>query len=206
MPSPVSQAPNGSSMSSYARQKVSFFHHHLNPGGVERQLYYLLNGCADYHDVSLLLCDKTGDFQCFVDGKVTVKNLATPFRHRLQWGVLAALTKTLRDERPDVLVCLHGRLHWMAVLAARLTGIKVICGFPGYMSSGPLRFAHKFFFQRAHELVAVSHGVRNSLIDNIGIRGDKVRVIENAIDPDKIRYMAEEALPPKNSDSSAMSR
>lgn len=166
----------------------------MHPGGVERQLYYLANGLASVHDVTVILCQAEGAFLHFLDSRVSVLGLDTPYRNRLQPGVLAATINILKRDRPDLLVSFHGSFHWIAVIAGKLLGIKVVCVFPGYMQKGPLWPAHRFFFHTADGLLAVSHGVKNSLIENLSIRREKISVIENAIDPGRIVEMSHEEL------------
>ena len=175
-------------------KKILFFHHNLETGGVERQLYYLVNGIAKYHDVCLLLCEKRGEFLQFVDSDVSIKTLDAPCKHRLQLKLVVGLINNIKRDQPDVLISFHGKLHWISILAAKLLGIKVVCVFPGYMSKGLLWPVHSLIFSMSDGLVAVSNSVKTSLIKNFHIRTNKIKVIENTIDSSRIWKMAEEAL------------
>lgn len=178
------------------REKIYFIHHFMHPGGVERQLYPLVNGLAGYHDVTLLLCEMKGAFIEFIDKSVAIISLNTPYKYRLQFGLLVGMLKILKQDRPDVLISFHGSFHWIAVLVGRILGIRVVCVFPGYMIAGLLWAAHRLMFNLADGLIVVSQGVRTSMIKNLRIRADKIAVIENAIDVDKICHLSEEVLSP----------
>ncbi|MRS05861.1 glycosyltransferase, partial [bacterium] len=182
---------------SMKKKTILFFHLHMKPGGVERQLYYLVNGLAKHHHVTLLLCEKKGEFLEFIDHDIYVEGLGVPYKHRLQLKLFFGLISRVLKEKPDFLVSFHGKLHWISVLAARLTGINVTCVFPGYMRKGLLWIAHNLILRMSDGLVAVSQSVKNSMMENFKLKSDEITVIENAIDINRVMEMSEESMTEK---------
>lgn len=164
------------------RKRISFVHLYMVPGGVERQLYYLVNGLANAYETYLVLCEGKGEFLDYVGSDVNLKVLGTKLKYRIQVAPLKKLLQHILRYKPDVLIAFHPRLHWLTVLAGKLTGTKVICSFPGYVQCGMLWRFHRFVYRQAGCLHAVSRGVKDSLCRNILIKESSVKVIENSVD------------------------
>lgn len=186
--------------SAIGKKKILILHLHLRPGGVERQLYYLLNGLRLHHHVWPVLCEKKGDFIQFLDSGLEVKDLGIACKYRLQPTLLFRMFRAVQEIKPEILISYHGRLNWMAVLLAKLTGIRVVCLFHGYLRRGNLWWLHNLMLRMANGLVAVSASVKNSLIENFGLENSSIRVIENAIDYRRVLEMAEEDLSTEEKD------
>ena len=177
--------------------KILFFHLDLNIGGVERQLYYLVNGLTKHHDVNLLLCEKKGDFVKQLDRKISVSSLDTRYKHQFQFKMMVGLIAQIKKKKPNVLISFHGKLHWISFLCAKILGVKVVCVFPGYASRGIMWPIHNIVYNLSDGLIAVSDSVKSSMINNLLINKNKIKVIENAIDIKSIYHKSNEPLTPQ---------
>lgn len=165
---------------------ICFFHKFMKIGGVERQLYYLLNGLSEHHDVSLVLCSREGEFLEQIDRRVRIYSLETrpdSFRGPMQ---IYKFVRCIGAIHPEVLVSFHPDLHLASCLAKCVYPLKVVCCFPGYMPVGYLNAFRCAYLRLAAGLVAVSESVRHSILSNIGPLNRTLHVIENAIDAREI--------------------
>jgi len=103
------------------------------------------------------------------------------------------LIKYLRTERPDGLISALDHANVVALMAAWLgrTGVKVVVATHSHLSSARavknskqrsgLRWLMRFFYPRAHAIVAVSHGVAEDLAGLIGVAAANIKVVYNPV-------------------------
>jgi len=86
------------------KKKVYFFNLDMNIGGVERQLYYLLNGLnKDRYEVTLILCRKEGSFLKELQKDIKIISLSTAYsRNKKIW--IALRLYGLRRVLEDILI------------------------------------------------------------------------------------------------------
>jgi glycosyltransferase involved in cell wall biosynthesis len=169
----------------------------MQPGGVERQLCYLINGLSESNDIVLILCEERGAFLDLLQAKVKIVDLSLKYKYRLSLRLICKLYKAIRTYRPDVLVSFHPRLHWCSILVGRCFGVRTICRFAGFVTKGPRWRIHRAFFKASGGLVAVSEGVKDSLISSLKISDSKIKVIENGLDQENIQRLSYEPLESK---------
>ncbi len=169
------------------KTKLCFFNLNMNIGGVERQLYYLINGLiGDNYDIYLVLCKKEGAFISEISKNISVIDLATAHSFKNIPKIIIKLRRVLSTINPDIFISFHSTLNCISVLACCFMPTKLICCFPGYVSIGRIPTFKKFLLKNAKKLVAVSNGVKNSMIDNMKMPDKNITVIENCIDIDDI--------------------
>jgi len=115
--------------------------------------------------------------------------------------VAAALIRTLREEKPDILQCNLIRANFYGKLAARIAGripvIEVTHNVERYMVDGNAisrlaRFAERRTRAMAAAQVAVSHAVVHAQADVLGVGVDEVQMIANGIGPMQITQSRDE--------------
>jgi len=168
----------------------------LNIGGVERQLYYLVQGINKRkYDMSIVLCKKEGEFVKKIPKNIELLNLSVNYLTKRKLLISIKLFFLLKREKPDIFISFHDELNSISVFICRLLKIKVICCFPGYFNKGRLNFIRNIYLQWADRLVAVSSGVKSSLENALyGIESAKISVIPNAIDYHSIKSSSKENL------------
>ena len=166
------------------KKKVWFFSKDLKIGGVERQLYYLVNGLdKSRYDVGLLLCKKEGAFLDKISGRVSIRDLGTSYSESNNIIIAIKLFLFLLKKRPDIFVSFHVHLNILSIIACRLLSITVFTCFPGYCPRSRLYLLRRYFYSWADKLISVSSGVRSSLIKNLCLPDSSRNiVIENCVD------------------------
>ena len=175
------------------KTKVCFFNLNMDIGGVERQLYYLLNGLdRDKYDIFLILCKKEGDFLKNVFSGVKVINLSIKYSYINIPVIFAKLCFILHKVKPLIFVSFHSNLNCVSILANIFFPVRLVCCFPGYVSKGRVPFFKRILFKYTARLITVSEGVKLSLTDNMGISSKNIDVIDNCIDTEEILKKSEE--------------
>lgn len=156
-------------------------------GGAERVTLNLATGLARQGQrVDLVLASKTGDLLDQVPDSVRVVDLGA----KRTITSLPSLLRYLRSERPDGLLSAINHANLVAISASRLGGYRgpVIATEHIHLpagSAGAWQFAFnqtiRLIYPFAHKVVAVSHGVKRSLIEHGGVRADRVDVIYNPV-------------------------
>lgn len=117
---------------------------------------------------------------------------------------LPALWRYLRENRPKALIATIGHTNVLAVLAARLIqGTRVVvreANTVGEDQSGSLfkrwavRTSMRYAYRGADAIVAVSDGVATSIVEQLGVREDRVQVILNPVITPRVLSGAEEPI------------
>jgi glycosyltransferase involved in cell wall biosynthesis len=119
---------------------------------------------------------------------------------------LPSLEGYLIEERPDVLLASSSIPNLLALWAVRLTGMHtrlIIKQDSSLVTNGrkgndPFRRRLPFFmsswYPQAYEIIAVSNGIAHELYEVLGIPEERIRVIYNPVDLDRIASRAAEPL------------
>lgn len=188
--------------------KVLFVAPILGGGGVERVVSNLLSHLDKKRfDTSLVLYRKEG---AYLDTRL--QHVPTFRLHSKGEGLLAlpkeiwATANIIRREKPGVVFSLLARANLIAVLAARLSGVKtsVVISERGNLTmvlnagskirSLLLRWGVKMLYRYADCIVTVSDGVKDDLIKNFGILTSKIKTIYNPVDIERISRLAREPV------------
>lgn len=171
--------------------RVLFVINSLEGGGAERVFATVVNNLALARPVEVALLDSTPD-KYPIEPSITVTRLGAG-------GGLAASVRALSalvgQRRPRLIFSFLTRSNWAAVLVGRRYGIPVVISERVNTSShfGPdlkgrsSRLLVRALYPWAHRIVAVSEGVKTDLVCNYGARADRVDVIHNPVDVDRIR-------------------
>lgn len=180
--------------------RISIFLTSMEVGGAQRIALNLCTGLIKKgYDVDLLLVEASGDLINELPKEVSVIDLDAS---RVMASTVP-LRRYLRESTPDVLYSMMIEVNIAAVVAhqfARLDTRLVISehNTPTVSAEGPkdwlaLRLA-ALTYPRADHIVTVSQGVRNDLLDVVDIPDEKITVIHNPIDVERIRKQATESV------------
>ncbi|HDH04182.1 MAG TPA: glycosyltransferase [Nitrospirae bacterium] len=178
------------------KKNICFFNKDLEIGGVERQLYYLVNGLnKTKYDIMLLLCKKEGAFSDKISNSIGVQDLRASYSHSNKIIIAIKLFLFLLKNRPDIFVSFHVHLNIISIIACKLLSVKVFICFPGYCPRSRLSRLRRYFYTRADKLISVSMGVKASVVNNLHIPDSRKNiVIENCVDIREIRERSKEDI------------
>lgn len=125
--------------------------------------------------------------------------------HKLKSNLTAIirLRHILRMEKPDVAVGMGGLTNWGLILAAKTARMKtsVIIGEHGAdalkyredrASSLLIGLLNKFLYPLADRIVAISEGVREYIVRELRLPGQKIALIYNPVDIQRIQQLSQE--------------
>ncbi|MGO4526449.1 glycosyltransferase [Microvirga sp. 2MCAF35] len=107
---------------------------------------------------------------------------------------MAALLKLIRRENPDIIVSFLTRSNCAAIACSRIARIPCIVSERVHTTSH-LSSAHgrhvkkaliKLLYPFADQIIAVSHGIRDDLLENYGVSASKLTTIYNPVDSERI--------------------
>lgn len=190
-------------------EKLAVFVPTLEVGGAERVTVNLARGFADRgYDVDLVLARGGGPLAEEVPSDVTVVDLdivSVPGAEIL--GSLPGLVRYLRVECPDAMISSMIHANVAAVLAWRLAGVpthltvvhhntptSVLEESFNPRTNRAAHFAAERLYPMADAIVAVSHGVKDDLVETLDLRPDDVTVVYNPIATPEV--LAESFDPP----------
>jgi glycosyltransferase involved in cell wall biosynthesis len=148
---------------------------------------------------SLVLSQVTGEFVEDVPPDVAVHSLGG----RRLWTAWLPLTRLLRQQRPDILFSTSGGTNVVAVIAHFLSGSngRLVLSERNVLMHGEATLKRRFLvwskrvlYGRADRVTAVSQGVKDDLVNQLGIAEEKVTVVYNPVVTDEMLAMAQEPL------------
>lgn len=200
-------------MSTWAKQvsahksvkpKLALFLPDLNGGGAERVMLTLAKGFIKKGiQVDLLLAHAQGPLLDLVPRGVRLHNLGADFppygRTGLALSALWGLIRYLRREGPTTLMSTLTGANLVAVLAkslARSPARLVLREANTALNhrSSLTQWAVRLLYPLADAVIAVSQGVRQDLIDRIGLSPDKITHIPNPVDMATLIRQADERI------------
>lgn len=185
-------------------ETIAFFLPTLDIGGAERVTVNLVNELSRRgYDVDVLLSRTDGGLVSSVEDDVSIVNICSRFS--TPWPELY-VTRHLRDylnrNKPDTLVSALALSNVIASSATKLSNstvdlILTVHAPPGQQSQVKYRISHfvgQYTYRFADEIVAVSHGVRDDLLSEMGISKENIRVIYNPIVDDELTRLSQEEV------------
>ena len=189
-----------------ARRKVCFVLPSLNGGGAERAAVQILNGLDPNHwERSMFLFAHEGPYLSEVDPAIAIASADTASR----WGRWRALRSYVSRERPAIVMAFLSYFSVLSAVRAANTGAKVIFNLQTPMSAFLTdadyqwrRRWHKAAFATvtrvgyaaADLIVATSQGVASDLTSAFAIHPDRIRVLANPVDLNRVRAASVEPL------------
>lgn len=182
--------------------RVSVFLPSLAGGGAERAIATVAGGLAARGvEVCLVLGQASGPYLGDVDPRVRIVDLQ---RASLP-AALPALTRHLRDERPDALLAAMSHANVVAALAHRLARSKarlvlservhvssLFVGYPGWRMR-LTRALMRLTYPWADRVVTVSEGVAQDLLQHVPLEPARVLAVPNPVVDDTLHARAASA-------------
>lgn len=173
---------------SRAAARLALFLPGLHGGGAERVTLNLARGLTEQgYEVDLVLASATGPYLDAVTEGVRVVDLGA----RRTAGAFVPLARYLRSRRPDALLSALNHANVVAVWSAALAGYRqpVLVAEHnelhdadiGTRGGRALLWAMRWTYPRATEIVAVSEGVKASLLRRLPLRPEAIRVLYNPV-------------------------
>ncbi len=180
--------PDRSRVEARPARVVGLYLPNLLGGGAERVTLHLAEGLLDEGlEVDLVLATAAGPLLDSVPSRVEVVDLGAP----RTLASLPALARYLRRRRPDAFLSALNHANIVAVWAARLARYRaplVVAEHNDPAAGGRATRRERRFrvlmrraYPYAHRVVAVSRGVKDGLVDWVGLAPDSVRVIYNPV-------------------------
>jgi glycosyltransferase involved in cell wall biosynthesis len=182
-------------------RKVVFFIPSLRGGGAEGAVVRLANALAARGtNTTILALDMTGPWKERVSPGVDLVALGTGRASRS----LIPLLRFLRRVKPDVFISNLAHLNLLSVMAHTISAstAKLILVEHNHLKSRSiwrgtwrdemLSAGIRRLYRRADTVLAVSQGVRRSLIQDFDLDSDQVRVLNNPVELDNIQQLSQE--------------
>lgn len=170
-----------------AQPRLALFLPNLGGGGAERVTLNLARGLhTSGHAVDLVLVDASGAYRDAVPEGVRIVELGGG-RTR---AALPALVRYLRRTRPIGLLSALNHANVIAVWAASIAGYRgrvLVAEHSELLPAAPTLWMRAFTasmrlsYVRAARVIAVSHGVKRSLVEIAGVPAEHIEVIYNPV-------------------------
>ncbi len=172
----------------------------LGQGGADRVTLTLLQQFdRGVFRPSLILSQVTGEYIDDLPDDVAVHSLGG---QRL-WTSWLPLTGILRQKKPDILFSTSSGTNVIAVIAHLLSGGngRLVLSERNVLTHGKLTFKRRLLigmkrllYRRADQITAVSQGVKEDLVQQLGVSAEKVKVVYNPIVNDEMLALAQAPL------------
>ena len=188
------------------RRKICFVLPSLNGGGAERAAVHIINGLdAGRWDRSMFLFAREGPYLAELLPSIRIASADTPSRWR-RWN---AVRSFIAAERPEIVMAFLSFFSVLSAARAANAGAKVIFNLQTPMSEFLTdadyqwrQGGHKTAFSAVTRvgygatdlIVATSQGVARDLTGAFGVDPDRIRVIPNPVDLDRVRAARGEAV------------
>ncbi len=180
---------------------IAFFLLDLDGGGAERAIVSLAGSVASLgRNVTLVVGDANSDFRAEVSEQVQLVDLKT----RSPIAIFEQLRVFLRNVQPAVVMSALDPANILLVSAARLSGFKgrLVVGQRAVVDASlrdlgtARRLMTKLLLRvcmpRADATISNSHAAARELITRLKVPANKVFVIQNAIDVERIKNLSTE--------------
>ncbi|OPL08171.1 MAG: hypothetical protein AVO33_01285 [delta proteobacterium ML8_F1] len=173
------------------KTSVFFFLSNLSGGGAQRTIVNILNGIdKSKYNVKLILLKLNSDdaYVDLVHKSIPIINLNTRGRYAF-WKI----KKIIDKEKPDILFSTLAQVNLAVWLGHKCSfhKPKLVLRETSYRTFGKNlnRLSHLLFkrmYNDADNVIALSKGVKNDLIELYGVKSDKITTIYNPIDTEYI--------------------
>ncbi len=178
------------------RIKILFFIYKFGNGGAERVILNILNN-INYDLFEPVLCifkkNIENPYFDFLDKRVRILNLNVPLKRSL-----FKISETIRAESPDIVFSTVYKMNIMVYFGHKisLSKSKLILRETRFLKdlSNFERFLIKYSYNRSDKVIALSKGVKEHLCDWFKVKKDKIVLIYNPVDLEKIEKRKEEKL------------
>lgn len=181
------------------KSRIAIFSPSLQGGGAERVLVTLANAFANRSlTVDLVLASATGPYLAEVSPSVHVVDLG---KSRVITS-LPRLIKYIRERQPTAMLSAMGHANLIALLANQIVGGKmrlvvserndasVDANQQKGLRSSVIQFLNRRLYRNADAIHAVSQGVADAVIKQIGLPHEKIAVVYNPVVTDRMLRLA----------------
>src|SRR5690625_3087537 len=182
------------------KKKVLFFLFSLSGGGAERTVINVMNNINEekYEVLLVLGTDKSNDYIDLLKKDIEVRVLHSSKLRYCLWK----LAKCIRKEKPDLLFSTINANNIILLLASILSLRKVptiVREANNRTQSGSVSFMNKgmpniLYNNFSKKVIALSDGVKNDLAKNFHVKENKIDVIYNPIEVDKIKKLSRDEV------------
>lgn len=182
------------------KKRIMFFLYSLSGGGAERTVINIMNNLDKnkYELILVLGTDKNDDYKGLLNNNIKIKILNSK---KLRYS-LFKLRRMIIDENPDLLFSTINSNNIMMILSKLLTFKKIpviVREANNRTASGKVTILNKnitriLYNNFASAVVALSNGVKEDLTENFSINKEKISVIYNPIEVEKIKDMSSEKI------------
>lgn len=183
---------------------IAFYIPSLTVGGAERVTVSVANGLAKRgYEVDLVVSFNDGAFRAEVDEQVTIVDLDTPKIPVLGIGASApCLSRYLSARSPAILfsqMTYANGIYLVSQLLARSETVSIgtihnTLGMQEELKEKFVQLLQRRLAGQADQFVAVSEGVAESVVENVGVDREKVSVLHNPIPVREVQQQAGEAV------------
>lgn len=180
-------------------RRVAFVINSLTSGGAERVFVDLLSALRsklDGYETHLILLDRE-------EVRHEPPNWVSIYCCDARFSVLrsvGALVRRIRALKPDVVISFLTRANVAALIASRLAGVPCVISERVHttahlgqgLGAAVQRALIRATYPLANRVVAVSDAIRTDLSTRYGVAADRIAVIHNPTDLDRIRARADE--------------
>ncbi|MCW9059106.1 MAG: glycosyltransferase [Gammaproteobacteria bacterium] len=180
--------------------EVTLFLANLEMGGAERVIITLSKKLVQKgHKVSLILADASGPLLNEVDPSVQIIDLKSYRAGEPSWifglRTLLKLKKQLERSTPNVLLTTLTGANLVALIAKKISSSKfrlVIreAAPPKNIRSLARRQLVRWLYPSADQIIALTTSMKNEMIASIGLPANKISVIGNPLDSERINELA----------------
>ena len=170
--------------------RIALFMPSLAGGGAERVMVNLARGIVERgFQVDMVVAQAEGPYVDELPSQARIVDLAA----RRVATSLFALSRYLREVRPRSLLSAQTHANIIALWARRVAGVdtRVVVSehvnlghsvkYSVRLSDRLMPYFVKKFYPWSDEVIAVSRGVADDLVDNLGVTADRIRVIYNPV-------------------------
>jgi len=185
-------------------KKVIFLMPTLSTGGGERIVSELsLNLPEDIQRIIVVFTGIRDKTSYNYNGKIVSLNLpiSSNFAVKIYSFFLGIykFKKIIKEEKPDHIISFGGQLSVINILSNKKALVTFESFIPTTYSFSERIFGIliRFLFNRADKIIVCSKEIGNSLVRNFGVKKEKIKVLYNPIDINKINNLVTEPLEPE---------
>ncbi|MBI4122947.1 MAG: glycosyltransferase [Parcubacteria group bacterium] len=184
------------------KKKILFLIPTLFRGGAERVISEVSLALPESMEPVIVVFEKKISYPyrgklISLDSPISKNLFSRFFRFFVRW---LRFLKVLAQEKPDCVVSAGASANAISILAHPRSVVRVDMHISGSRKGWrqlPFKLFVRFFFKKAHLLVAVSKAIALDLEKNFRIPAEKIRVIYNPVNVAKLQALAQEPLGPE---------
>ncbi|MFD1448975.1 glycosyltransferase [Oceanobacillus profundus] len=182
------------------KKRVLFFIYQMGGGGAARTLLNIINNIDRSKFIPILVTlQYDGSYEKYLDQDVKFIKLKTK---RLRSAVLP-LAKVIREEKAAIVFSTIPNYNTIAILGNLLSfsGAKNIVREAAFLGGSPaadfkLRL-YGLLYKLSSRVIALSHGVKENIVKRYKVKREKINVIYNPVDIERIRINMKEGILPQ---------